>query len=189
MISLNKLHISTAIISLYFLQLIFSCQSPEERKNQQLIKDWMGKEIFFPQTLQRKNLAEEKEEDLLKKQYKILLYVDSSECTQCRLQLYEWQRKIEETRKYSDSLAFILVVNTRNIKLIEILAQKNKFHYPIYFDKNGKMNAINHFPKEPLFQTFLLDSSNKILLIGNPIKNKQLWNLYENIISGKNDKS
>lgn len=36
------------------------------------------------------------------------------------------------------------------------------------------MNKFNYFPKNPQYQTFLLYSSNKILLIGNLIKNISL---------------
>ena len=58
----------------------------------------------------------------------------------------------------------------------------NHFEYPLFLDKNRQMQQINNFPKEPMFQTFLLDKNNRVLLIGNPIGNTKLWNLYKDII-------
>ena len=53
---------------------------------------------------------------LLNKKYKILLYVDSTACTECKLQLYEWYKLIKGKSKYTDSLSFIFVVQTPNPK-------------------------------------------------------------------------
>ena len=41
------------------------------------------------------------------------------------------------------------------------------------------------FSKEPRFQTFLLNQNNEVILIGNPIDNKYLWNLYKQTIMNK----
>lgn len=175
-----------SIITIILIFLVLSCQTAEEKSNRQIIKQWTNKEVILPNTLKCKYVGQDTLcNHLFEKKYKILLYVDSVECTPCRLQLYEWHKKIKETKLYSDSLAFLLIVNTRNPKLIDILVQKNHFDYPIFFDKNGNMQKINHFPEDPYFQTFLLNQENKILLIGNPNNNKQLWELYKKIISGE----
>ena len=76
----------------------------------------------------------------------------------------------------------MFVVNTRNTPLIHILTKQQHFDYPIFIDKKRKMQRINNFPKEPIYQTFLLDKNNRVLLIGNPIGNIKLWKLYKDII-------
>lgn len=45
----------------------------------------------------------------------------------------------------------------------------NKFSYPIIYDYHGTLDSLNQFPKNRIFQTFLLDKDNKVILIGNPI--------------------
>ena len=42
------------------------------------------------------------------------------------------------------------------------------------------MEKLNYFPKLPNCQTFLLDSQNRVILIGNPIDNPLMWELYKN---------
>ena len=37
---------------------------------------------------------------------------------------------------------------------------------------------LNRLPIERGFQTFLLDSANRVVLIGNPATNEKLWKLY-----------
>ena len=43
---------------------------------------------------------------------------------------------------------------------------------------NVFINKINNFPEQIEYQTFLLNQDNRVLIIGNPIKNEKLWNLY-----------
>ena len=46
------------------------------------------------------------------------------------------------------------------------------------------MNKENKFPKEQAFQTFLLDKDNKVKVIGNPIQNLAVKDLYLKYITG-----
>ena len=61
----------------------------------QIVKEWQNKEIIFPYSLQSKIMGKDTACNyLLNKKYKILLYVDSTACTECKLQLYEWYKLI-----------------------------------------------------------------------------------------------
>lgn len=114
---------------------------------------------------------------LLNKKYKILLYVDSTACTECKLQLYEWYKLIKESQKYTDSLSFILLCKLLiPKKLISYVKKINSI--TLYF-MTAKIISQNHnFPEQIEYQTFLLNQDNRVLIIGNPIKNEKLWNLY-----------
>ena len=46
------------------------------------------------------------------------------------------------------------------------------------------MNNLNHFPENETYQCFLLDSINKVMAVGNPIRNPKVWDLYKQIITG-----
>ena len=74
----------------------------------QIVKEWQNKEIIFPYSLQSKIMGKDTACNyLLNKKYKILLYVDSTACTECKLQLYEWYKLIKESQKYTDSLSLL----------------------------------------------------------------------------------
>jgi len=46
----------------------------------------------------------------------------------------------------------------------------------------ANLKNINNFPNDPNFQTFLLDQNNKVLIIGNPVTNNNIRQLYEYIL-------
>ena len=50
------------------------------------------------------------------------------------------------------------------------------------------MNNKNHFPTEIQLQTFLLDRENKVILMGNPIYNPEIKQLYLKVIKEQQQK-
>ena len=51
-------------------------------------------------------------------------------------------------------------------------------------DVNNQLDSLNQLPKDVAFQCFLLDRNNNVLLIGNPLLNPKVWNLYKKMIIG-----
>ena len=47
----------------------------------------------------------------------------------------------------------------------------------------NQLDKLNTFPKDSRYQTFLLDKYNKVVCIGNPTENPQIWSLYKQIIN------
>ena len=47
----------------------------------------------------------------------------------------------------------------------------------------NEINRLNHFPNKIEYQCFLLDSNNKVLMIGNPTLNQKIWELYKEVIT------
>jgi len=68
----------------------------------------------------------------------------------------------------------------------EMFSQDVPIDYILIFDENNDFFRKNTIPSNPMYQTMLLDRMNKIVLIGNPIYNEQLKELYINVIN--NDK-
>ena len=168
------------IFIIYFSILLFSCNT-EKRKIELLIIQWSEKEIKFPNTINIKQDSLWK--SLTSKEFKILTIVDSNSCTECRLKLHEWGKYIKESDSINTSIAFIFIVNTKDYAIVETLKKKNKFSLPIFHDYENKMGKLNLFPKDPNYQTFLLNKENKVILIGNPIGNLPLWKLYKKVLS------
>ncbi len=63
--------------------------------------------------------------------------------------------------------------------------KKDNFDKPICLDQSDKLNELNHFPADGRFQTFLLDKYNKVVVIGNPIHNPNIRELYLKEVTGK----
>lgn len=164
-----------------FSILFFSCITRKEKANS-IVKQWIEKEIKFPSSI---NLTRQDSlwKLMINKEIKVLTVVDSNSCTECRLKLYDWRKYIEEIDSINLDITFIFIVHAKDSSLIEIIKEKNKFNYPIFYDYTNKMEQLNHFPKDSRFQTFLLDKNNKVILIGNPIGNSYMWKLYKKVFS------
>jgi hypothetical protein len=67
--------------------------------------------------------------------------------------------------------------------MVSVFKQAN-FTYPLFLDMNNSINRLNHFPQQQSYQCFLLDKDNKVLMIGNPVLNPKIWDLYKEQISG-----
>lgn len=87
-----------------FLNLIALLSCGKQKSDNDLlpiVKEWYGKEIKFPDrpvfTLYGKDTVDY---SISQSPYKMLVYVDSTGCVDCKLQLQKWQELI----KYTNSL-------------------------------------------------------------------------------------
>lgn len=81
------------------------------------------------------------------------------------------------------SLPLFLPVRWQERNTVSI--EKDNFDKPICMDQSDRLNELNHFPADGRFQTFLLDKDNKVVVIGNPIHNPNIRELYLKEITGK----
>ncbi|MCQ2238974.1 MAG: DUF1573 domain-containing protein [Bacteroidaceae bacterium] len=171
--------------------LLFSCQESEENKLSRFVKEWEGKEIVFPQDCSFSGLdGKECPSPPLDTPFKIVYYVDSLGCMSCKLKLEEWKRFIHEVDSLSDekvSSFFYFHPKENDLKEVEILMKSNAFDYPVCIDRADRFNAANRFPENDSFHVFLLDEQNKVRVIGNPVLNPTLKELYLQVITGKKE--
>lgn len=173
------------IISLCFL-LLWSCNS-KERKIRKIVEAWQGKEILFPPHFELKSFGRDTSlEAILGKEYKIFNYIDTNGCTECRLKLEGWQNLKAEADSLHLNVTFLFAAYVKNYEELEMFQYINRFEGIFIYDRNNRMDSLNHFPASPLFRTFLLDSENRVILVGNPVENERLWELYK--IRMKNEK-
>ena len=171
-------------IPIYCLLILIglSCGSNEKRKLQKELQNWRDKEIIFIPNLQAKILGKDTIIQINSNKLKIVNYIDTTGCTECRLELYEWSKKIEEIKTLTSEIDILFIAYQKEYDNLETLLKKNLFNYPILYDRYGEMEKINNFPRSPLLQCFLIDQNNHIILIGNPIRNDNIWNLYKKAI-------
>lgn len=170
---------NSIIILLLSIPIVWGCTNSRKEVITKLVTEWQGKEIVLPDssvfTIQGKDTVDVD----LDSKYKILVYVDSAGCTSCRLQLHKWKEFIAEvdTAGHS-SVQFLFYLTPKNVKEARYITRRDDFTYPMCIDPENKINAHNHFPTEDMFHTFLLDADNKVQVIGNPIHNSAVRELY-----------
>lgn len=168
------------LLSIIFVMCLISCQSPQEREAKHIVKEWIGKKIYLSASTNFSVYGKDTTcLDILNSSYKILLYIDSTGCTGCRLKLLEWKNLINEFDTLTSvKVGFIFVINPKSVKEITEILKSSNFDYPVMIDSTGITNQINHFPVNPFYQCFLLNKDFEVQVIGNPIYNYSIEDLY-----------
>jgi len=183
----HKLFLSLFII---FAFSINNCRDRRKEKSvTEIVREWIGKEILFPENLPcfvlGKETLPEVCRELFQKEYKIFRYIDSTGCSSCELKLTEWKKLIEETDGlFPGKVGFVLYFQPKSMREMYYLFMHEKFNHPVFIDTIGIINHLNEFPKKIEYQCFLLNSDNKVLAIGNPVSKLNIWELYKSLISG-----
>ena len=163
-----------------------SCKDSPKDEIARLVKEWDGKEVRFPEspvfTIQGKDTVDF---SFRNAEYKVVSYVDSIGCISCKLQLANWAAFIQEVDSLTGrTVPFILCLHTTDVEKMRRIVKKDNFQYPVFIDEKGTFDALNHFPTNMTFQTFLLDKGNKIVAIGNPVLNPMVKELYLEKLTG-----
>lgn len=151
------------------------------------VKNWIGKEIKIPQqyfTI----LGKDSIKKLATPSYTIINFVDSTNCVSCKMQTIEWNMFLKEIQLYSSNVSILTYVQPKNVEEINFLKWQirgNDFRYPVCFDIDAKIQKENNLPLDENFHTLLLDAHRKILLVGSPINNPVIKELYIRILSKK----
>lgn len=140
---------------------------------------WVGKTMILPQANYMGTEYEKKY--LYNAKYKLLVYLDSTGCLSCKLQLSEWKKYISLLKQNGVSVLFYFGNVDKN-QAISLFKNEN-FNYPYFLDKNDSINLLNKIPDDNVYRTFLLNRSNKVIAIGNPIINPNIKKLYWGIIT------
>lgn len=178
------------LIILVLLPIFFSCKNEQKEKEKhiaQLVNEWQGKQIVFPENLIfTRYLTDTTDFQIPQSEYKVLIYVDSIGCTSCKLQLPKWKELIEYTGSVTQgNIPFLFFFHSKDYKEIRYLLKRDGFDRPVCIDMDDQLNKLNKFPADMTFQTFLLDKNNKVAALGNPVHNTAIKDLYLKQITGK----
>lgn len=122
--------------------------------------------------------------DTLKSEYRLVSFFDSTACNTCGYNsLYLWGEMMDFASAYPDKLTnyFIFSPSSKDLYLMEEFAKSGK--YTIWLDSSGWFLKNNpDYARNPLFATFLLDTSGRAVLVGEPLFNETLYQLYREVI-------
>ena len=175
------------LIILLLTIFLSACQDKQKEIITLLVKEWQGKQILFPENMVFTRFASDTTNFVIPtSDYKVLVFVDSIGCTSCKLQLSRWKEFIRYTDSISQkNIPFLFFFFFFDQWEIHSLLIRENFDKPICLDRSDSLNQLNHFPKDIRFQVFLLDKNNKVVVIGNPVHNPNVKELYLEEISRK----
>ena len=169
--------------------IVFSsgCSDDNRATITRTVEQWQGRTVQMPEgavfTVQARDTVAI---DMYDPSHKVLVYVDSTGCTSCRLQLHEWKKFIAEVDSATGGhVPFLFFLSPKSVKEARFITRRDDFTYPICVDMQNRLDSLNHFPKEEMFHTFLLDGENRVAVIGNPIHNRAVRELYMKALTGR----
>ena len=170
---------------------LMSCRINEQEKLEHLLNQWNGKEIIFPEnpifTVYGQDTIGL---NIPNDGYKIVHYLDSTGCTTCKLDLERWQSFIVYMDSVTQhSVPCLFFIHAKQKREVKIALKESHFDYPVCLDLENELYKLNKFPSHPLLQTFLLDGNNKVVAMGDPVKNPHVKELFVNLIKGKTNRT
>ena len=176
------------VLYLLFLNILLlaSCQETKKEYVKHLVEEWQGKEIKFPENPVFTRLVKDTlDYRIPDSDYKVVSYIDSIGCVSCKLQLSRWKEFIAQVDSASGkAIPFLFFFQSKDNGDLRRTLRTDNFTLPVCIDTEDSFNKLNHFPSEMMFQTFLLDKDNKVVVIGNPIHNLKVRDLYLQKIAG-----
>lgn len=124
--------------------------------------------------------------DSVKPLYRIVVYVDSSACSPCTLdKMYVWNKSIEKARKQGYRLRYVFIVAPKAEQLEDayLSIESNGLDSPVYVDTAYAFRKANpHLPEERMYHSFLLDTKDSVLIVGNPMENPKIDSLVNVVV-------
>lgn len=165
---------------------LFSCSDDKKHDIEVLVKEWNNKEIRFPDNpVFTHYVTDTVPYRIPKSDYKVVVFVDSVGCISCKLQLPKWKEFMHEVDSLSDgNVPFVFFFQTKDVSELRYILRRDNFSHPVCIDTEDSFNKLNRFPDVMTFQTFLVDSGNRVKVIGNPIHNLSVKELYLKELTG-----
>ena len=174
---------------LTFALFTLSCGNDRRDKLADLVEEWQGKQIIFPEKMVFTVYGEEPVDfSIPDADYKVLIYTDSIGCTSCKLGLGEWKEFIHEVDSVTGgTVPFLFFFHTKSERDIINQLKIFQMNLPVCMDSEDQLNRLNRFPSDMRFQTFLIDRENRIRIIGNPVNNINVRSLYFRMVNEKQE--
>lgn len=170
--------------------LFFVACSNQERQFTKEIKVLQSKAIRLPSKalIMRQGKLLQKAE-INEEMLKLVVYADSVECTSCAINhIDSWERFIVYAEQFDNRLRFYFIFSPMKKELhgTELMISNKMFDYPIVLDTLREFEKLNtHLPTNRSLHTFLLDENNNVILVGNPMHNKRIEEMFYKIVEEK----
>lgn len=165
--------------------IVVSCSNTSE--SVATIDRMYDSQFVFPSNLEYQISGKHFNPNIFSFDYRIVTYIDSSECTPCKMHLNSWDKTLNYFASNSHArIDFLMILGRSQSSEINYEINKHRFRHPIGFDSKKQFHQINNLPAQEKFNTYLLDNNNHVLAIGNPALNPKIRGLYQQII-GDND--
>lgn len=117
---------------------------------------------------------------------KLVVFIDSTECSTCRIKdLYNYGNIYNKSRT-DQEFALIILVSPKKATdtSLKRYIENMSFSFPVYIDVDNTFMSDNpYIPQEREFHTFLTDSKNVPVFVGDPLLSDEMAELFSRTLN------
>jgi len=123
----------------------------------------------------------------VKARYTLLVYNGAGECSVCAMgKMSEWNALLNLEKEGLINLVFIFSPSKMEKEKLITAYYSSGLEHSILIDTCGVFPEQNpQISQESVFHTLLLDSTGNVVLVGDPLKNSKIKELYHNILTAR----
>ncbi len=119
---------------------------------------------------------------------KMVVYLDSTECSSCEINYLPRYSNISDVNIWTRgkfAIVFIFSPKNKDIEAIRrSISRYQSINALLLLDKSGNFAKLNQNTLiNKNLKTFLLDQNNEVVLVGSPLGNEKMWDLYKKEIA------
>ena len=157
--------------------IIFVNCSSKENEYAGVLKDMLQSKVEVPLD----SMIGFCKDSIMKTNYTYVVYADSFECSMCTLkkQLY-WDALKDSAKLRNNSMNVIFIFEPKKSDLdrFKFNVKATDLRFPVFIDSSSVFRRRNSMIKDVVAtHSFLINSQNEIVLVGNPYENKEIERL------------
>lgn len=171
--------------------LISGCNLSEKLVTRQLLKKMIGSTVVIPEKvtcIQEGNAFPMPEE--LRNKTKLIVFIDSTDCSKCRIDKLVHYSEMFTLSKETDAFKIMILLSTPKSEYWEVYEHLlySESQYPVYLDDDHAFRRINpSIPDISSFHTMTVNENNEISLVGDPVYNKTIMELFNRALQISNN--
>lgn len=167
-------------IVLLLLLFCVACKDYKKEAVKNMVTEHVGTKVNFPDSLLYRSLSDSIV-SLPQKPIKVVTHING-ECISCLNQFIDWM-EIGDSLTEAGNVDLVFYIRSIDFESVQGFLSEVNFKYPFFIDPNSDILFNNNIPlNKSTLHTFLLDKDNKIVLIGSPLGNPKLADLYKHQI-------
>lgn len=117
---------------------------------------------------------------------KMVIYIDSTECSSCRIGHLSEYESLAKEATYSGNFLLVIIISPprKDFEYTRHLLELYNNPFPVYLDRNHSFRKENTFiPDDIRFHAFFIDANNRPILVGDPTRSDKTQELFKRVLT------
>ena len=155
--------------ALFVILVLFILPSCDRVRINRTLNQMLSKEVVAPAALEKVQM-DTIGSSSLDPRAKCILYIDSTECSSCRIGHLAVYSDLYRRSQESSAFDFVVVISPKAKERERAVSQIHyQIEFPVYIDDGSKFLSLNPWiPQDSRFHCFLTDQRGRVVHVGDP---------------------